>query len=54
MFITNIRETKPQVESNKASFENTTRKDKNSSLNENIENLIREREGDIERVLMSC
>lgn len=43
LFLTNIKDTKPQIEPSKTSADLSSRRDKNASLNENIENMIREK-----------
>ena len=46
---------KPEIDTFKSFTEtNYSKKDKNSYLNQNIENMIREKEGDISAILMAC
>lgn len=55
LFLTNVKESRAAIfEGSKPGFEMSSRRDKNLSLNENIENMIREKEGNIERIIMSA
>jgi hypothetical protein len=54
LFLTNIKDSRPQIEPSRTATDLSSRRDKNASLNENIENMIREKEGNIERLIMSA
>jgi len=43
LFLTNIKDSKGQIEPSRAATDLSTRRDKNATINENIENMIREK-----------
>jgi hypothetical protein len=49
-----VKESRAAIEPSRTASDLSTRRDKNASLNENIENMIREKEGNIERLIMSA
>lgn len=54
LFLTNIKDSKAQIEPSRTATDLSTRRDKNATINENIENMIREKEGNIERLIMNA